>query len=177
MGLEELAKVVAAQGEQEWAAQLFGAAEALRETMEAPLPPIERPDHEQRIEAVRAALGTDRFRAAWEQGCLMTPWDAFTARQEEGPGAVFPLQPDTGSSPSPLGIAGSMQPGSTAARLTKRELDVLRLLVQGLTNAQIAEQLVISQLTVNAHARAIYRKLDVSSRMQAARYAQDHHLL
>jgi DNA-binding NarL/FixJ family response regulator len=53
----------------------------------------------------------------------------------------------------------------------------LRLLAQGLTNAQIGEQLVISPLTVNAHVRAIYRKLPVSSRVQAARYAQDHHLV
>ena len=62
-------------------------------------------------------------------------------------------------------------------RLTTREMDVLRLLAQGLTSVQMAEQLVISLVTVNTHVRSIYRKLGVSSRSAATRYAIDHHLL
>ena len=61
--------------------------------------------------------------------------------------------------------------------LTTRELDVLRLLAQGLTSAQIAEQLVIGLVTVNSHVRSIYNKLGVSSRSAATRYAIKHHLL
>ncbi len=57
--------------------------------------------------------------------------------------------------------------------LTPRELQVLRLVAQGLTDAQIAEELVISRRTVNAHLTSIYRKINVSSRSAATRYAID----
>ncbi|MDR3573055.1 MAG: tetratricopeptide repeat protein [Anaerolineaceae bacterium] len=55
--------------------------------------------------------------------------------------------------------------------LTERELEVLKLLAQGLTNAQIAEKLVVSPLTINAHLRSIFNKLDVTTRTAAARQA------
>ena len=61
--------------------------------------------------------------------------------------------------------------------LTGREVEVLRLLAMGLTNAQIAERLVISLLTVKAHVRSIYSKLDVTSRSAATRYAMEHELV
>ena len=60
--------------------------------------------------------------------------------------------------------------------LTTREVEVLQLLSAGLTSAQIAEQLVISLLTVNTHVRSIYSKLGVTSRSAATRYAIEHHL-
>jgi len=59
----------------------------------------------------------------------------------------------------------------TINSLTDRELEVLRLVAQGLTNAQIAEQLVVSPLTVNAHLRSIFNKLDVTTRTAATRRA------
>ena len=61
--------------------------------------------------------------------------------------------------------------------LTAREVEVLRLLAQGLTSAQVAERLVISVVTVNFHVRSIYSKLGVSSRAAAARYAVERHLV
>ena len=61
--------------------------------------------------------------------------------------------------------------------LTAREVEVLRLVAQGLTNEQVAEQLVISSRTVNTHLTAIYRKIGVSSRSAATRYAIEHHLI
>jgi len=63
------------------------------------------------------------------------------------------------------------------AGLTKREAEVLRLIARGLSNAQIAEQLVISPVTVNSYLRSIYDKLGVSSRTSAMRYAFDHNLI
>jgi DNA-binding NarL/FixJ family response regulator len=63
------------------------------------------------------------------------------------------------------------------AGLTVREVEVLRLVANGLTNAQIAQQLVISTRTVNAHMRSIYNKLEISSRTAATRFVIDHHLL
>lgn len=61
-------------------------------------------------------------------------------------------------------------------KLTLREGEVLRLLARGLTNTQIAEELMVSQLTVKAHLRSIYSKLGVTSRSAATRYALEHHL-
>jgi DNA-binding NarL/FixJ family response regulator len=70
------------------------------------------------------------------------------------------------------------QPSSAfPAGLTGREVEVLRLVASGLTNSQIAQQLVISTRTVNAHMRSIYNKLEISSRTAATRYVIDHHLL
>ncbi len=61
--------------------------------------------------------------------------------------------------------------------LTGREVEVLRLLAQGLTDAQIAEHLIISPRTVNTHLRAIYGKIQVSSRSAATRYAIEQRLI
>src|SRR5260370_22642285 len=61
--------------------------------------------------------------------------------------------------------------------LTAREVEVLRLVAQGLSDAQVAEQLVISPRTVNTHLTSIYNKLGVESRTAATRYAVDHHLV
>ena len=60
--------------------------------------------------------------------------------------------------------------------LTAREVEVLRLVAEGLTDAQVAERLVLSLRTVHAHLRSIYRKLDVRSRSAATRYAVEHGL-
>jgi len=68
----------------------------------------------------------------------------------------------------------SLMPGID---LTPREIDVLRLLAQGLTSSQIAERLVIGLVTVNSHVRSIYSKLGVTSRAAATRYALEHHLM
>jgi DNA-binding NarL/FixJ family response regulator len=54
---------------------------------------------------------------------------------------------------------------------------VLRLLAQGWSNAQIAEHLVISSRTVNSHLTSIYRKIQVTTRSAATRYAIEHRLV
>ncbi len=58
-----------------------------------------------------------------------------------------------------------------ADALTGREREVLSLMVEGLTNRQIAKRLEISPYTVNAHIRSIFSKLGVSSRAEAVSYA------
>ncbi len=63
------------------------------------------------------------------------------------------------------------------ADLTAREVEVLHLVAQGLTDAQVAEKLVISRRTVNWHLTSIYGKIQVSSRCAATRYAIEHHLV
>lgn len=60
----------------------------------------------------------------------------------------------------------------TGETLTRREVEVLRLMTAGAGNREIAEQLVISQTTVKTHVSRILRKLNVSSRTQAAARAR-----
>jgi predicted ATPase/DNA-binding CsgD family transcriptional regulator len=57
------------------------------------------------------------------------------------------------------------------AGLTAREMDILRLVAQGLTDLQIAQTLTISPRTVNAHVTSIYHKIGVNSRTAATRFA------
>lgn len=61
--------------------------------------------------------------------------------------------------------------------LTRREGEVLRLVASGWSDAQVAEQLVISPRTVNGHLRSIYNKINVNSRSAATRYAMEHALI
>ncbi|MDQ1483554.1 MAG: hypothetical protein QOF35_1630 [Actinomycetota bacterium] len=77
-------------------------------------------------------------------------------------------------------LAGS-RPGNTvadtrASALTTREAQVLNLLADGLNNAEIARQLFIGEGTVKTHVARILTKLAVRDRVQAAVYAQRHHL-
>lgn len=65
----------------------------------------------------------------------------------------------------------------TAAGLSKREVDVLRLLSRGLTVKQMAVQLVISEKTVDSHIQHIYIKINVSTRVGATMFAMEHQLL
>jgi DNA-binding CsgD family transcriptional regulator len=63
------------------------------------------------------------------------------------------------------------------ADLSAREVEVLRLVAKGLTNAQVAQELYISPRTVNAHMGSVYHKIGSSTRAQAARFAAEHGLL
>jgi len=60
---------------------------------------------------------------------------------------------------------------------TERELAVLRLIAEGLSNREIADRLVIAVGTVKRHVNNLFGKLGVQSRTQAIRVAQDHGLL
>jgi DNA-binding NarL/FixJ family response regulator len=71
----------------------------------------------------------------------------------------------TVNSSSPPAKSGSTYPDG----LTAREVVVLRLVAQGLTDAEVAEHLVISPRTVNTHLTSIYGKIGVSSRVAATR--------
>jgi two-component system response regulator DevR len=61
--------------------------------------------------------------------------------------------------------------------LTKRELEILRLVSEGHTNLQLARMLWVTEQTVKFHLSNIYRKLEVSNRTEASRWAQTHGLL
>jgi len=159
--VEGLAVVVAEQGETTWAVRLLAAAAALRGSLGAPLPHVCRADYERSLAAARAQLGEQGFAVAWAEGQSMTWEQALAAR---GPVTISPTAPATSPPTAPSGLTG-------------REVEVLRLLAQGLTDAQIAEQLVISPRTVNTHLKAIYGKIQVSSRSAATRYAIEQRLI
>ncbi len=81
--LEGLASVVTVQRESAWAAQLWGAAEYLRETIDVPLPPVERAEYERQVMTGRAQLGESVFAAAWAQGRTMTPEQVLAVQGQE----------------------------------------------------------------------------------------------
>lgn len=163
--LEGLAAVVAAQEEPTWAARLWGTAEAQREAYSIPLAPVYRADFEQAVAAARTQLGEQSFVTAWAEGRSMTPEQALAAR---GP---------VTATAEPQSTLPTKSPPTYPDGLTAREVEVLHLLAQGLTDAQIAEKLIISPRTVNTHLTAIYEKIQVSSRSAATRYSIEHHVL
>jgi len=67
--------------------------------------------------------------------------------------------------------------GYSAAGLTKRELEILRLVAEGRSNAQLASALWVTEQTIKFHLSNIYRKLDVANRTEASRWAQLHGVL
>ncbi len=167
--LEGLARVVAAQGELVWSVRLWGAAETIRDELGTPIFPIHRPEYEQTVTAVRSALGTRIFTAAWAEGRQMTLEQALSAQGQATLSAPMLTKRSRTTPAKP--------PLTDHAGLTARELEVLRKVAQGLTNKQVAQQLVISPRTVNTHLTSIYDKIGVTSRSAATRYALEHHLV
>ena len=82
--LEGLASVAAEQGEFAWAARLWGAAEALREAISTPIPPVYRPDYERAVAKARAQPGDEAFVRAWDEGRNMTAEQAVIKRASSG---------------------------------------------------------------------------------------------
>jgi predicted ATPase/DNA-binding CsgD family transcriptional regulator len=166
--LEGVADMAARQAEFVWVGRLWGAAEALREAMGTPLPPVYRADYERAITAARKHLGEKAFAAAWAEGRVMTPEQAFAAREPLAtPTPTLAEQ----SSPPPVRVRVTYPDG-----LTAREVEVLRLVAQGLKDTEVAERLIISPRTVHAHLVSIYSKLGITSRNAATRYAIEHKL-
>lgn len=157
--LQSIGVAVAAQGQLREAARLWGVSEAMCRALGESLLLVERTLVARGTEAVLAELGEEAFLTAWSEGQAMTPEQALAMLGQR---------------------SGSSQHKYTSPseknKLTAREAEVLQLLTRGLTNAQIAEILVISLLTVKAHIRSIYRKLGFNSRSAATRYALEHQL-
>ncbi len=127
------------------AARLLGAAESLRERAGAAWPAFVYADSERSADRARGALGDERFAAEWARGRAM------------GADEIIDLAPP--------------RPPEHPGGLTLREVEVLGLVAAGLTDAQVAERLVLSVRTVHSHVRSIYRKVGVSSRSAATGYA------
>jgi predicted ATPase/DNA-binding CsgD family transcriptional regulator len=173
--LEGWGAVVARQGHPARAAQLWGAAEA-RRTAGGPsyLPQIltlpgERADEERIRAGVRAKLGEQAFAQALAEGRAMTPEQALSAQAH----TLLASHPNAPAGADQQQIPSPSAPGD----LTEREVEVLRLVAHGLSDAQVAELLVVSPRTVNAHLRSIYSKLGITSRHAATLFALKQQLI
>ena len=177
--LEGWARVVAQRGDAAWAAQVWGTVQKLREAgASSDLSslvtfPGEDADDEQSRSRVRDQLGEQGFAQALAAGRAMTPEQALSARGHTLPSGHPPEKSAMGATVD----RSQVLPPTAPDDLTRREVEVLRLVAQGLTDAQIAEALVISPRTVNAHLRSIYTKLDITSRNAATYFALEHGLI
>lgn len=171
--LEGLAAVAGMQGRPANAARLYGFAETLRTLLGAPLTPIDRLAYQYSVAALRAQLDEPAFLNAWAAGQALTLEEAITeAMQVKAREHIPPATP-----PVPVETPSASPARGHPFDLTAREIEVLRLLTQGLTTTQIAEQLTISPRTADAHLRSIYRKLEVTSRTAATLSAIEHKLI
>jgi len=173
--LAGLAAVAGVQGQQELAVQLFAASQALFNALGVRLDPADRAEYDRNLAAVRTQLDEATFTVAWTQGQQMTWEQILTAPEQVKREQGLP----TSQPASPHVFSQVQGPPSAAypAGLTAREVEVLRLAAQGLSYVQIAERLIISARTVDAHLRSIYAKLGVTSRNEATRVAREHQLL
>ena len=144
------------------AVRLLGAVAALLDESHQVLELIEQKNYDQSLTEARAQLAATMFDSAWEAGQALPLTEAIAEGLSIAALARSRVA-DNSTSSYPAG-------------LTPREVEVLRLVAQGLTNAQIAVKLVISSGTVNAHLTSLYRKLNTSSRAVATRFAVEHGL-
>ena len=162
--LADLALLAGRRGEWFQAARLYGAEAVLSSGMQATRPAFYIGRHDRSVAEARAQLGAERHALAQAEGGRLAKLGTAQAWEQ-----LLTAENPTESSAPAL--------GALATALSERERDVIRLLVQGLTNAQIAEQLIISPFTVNAHLRNIYGKLDLPSRPALIRYALEHRIV
>ncbi len=163
-GLSEVILVLGASAAS--VAHLLGAAANLRKSIGAPLPPIEQTNYERTMTVIRAKLDHDGLKRAWAEGQSMTLAQLITDVEHE---------PEL-EKVNKFAQRFRRTPSNTFAGLTPREIDVLWLVADGFTDVQVAEKLVLSSRTVSTHLRSIYRKLGVSSRAAATRFAVEYHI-
>jgi non-specific serine/threonine protein kinase len=161
--LPVLALILYERGHHAWSARVLGLAEALngRSQLNADAAMMAQRLRIGNIrEELRAQLGDEVFNGEFAAGQQLT-LDALRAM----------LHSQT-LAPVPANLLST-----ASVSLTVREIEVLRLLAQDLSNPQIAEELVVSRRTVDAHLRSIYDKLGVKSRDAAIRVAGEQGLI
>jgi DNA-binding NarL/FixJ family response regulator len=146
------------------AVQLLGAADAARRKHAIVRQPHDQAFCDRYIENARQQLGKDQFAATYQFGATMSLAEAVQlAMQTNLTGAGKPTE-KVGRHAFPAG-------------LTAREVEVLRLVAQGMSDNEVADCLVLSPRTINAHLTSIYSKLGVNSRVAATRFAIEHQLI
>ena len=158
-GLGSLAEVLAnvefVRGEDERSACLLGGADAIWRSISWRHTVPNQRDHDQTRADVRARLGKSRYRRAYEAGLAM----------ERSEVIAFAL-----GDAEPPRLARRTVAAGPRAVLSRRELEVARLVADGASNAQTAAQLFIGERTVESHVSSIFNKLGVDSRVQVARW-------
>jgi predicted ATPase/DNA-binding CsgD family transcriptional regulator len=155
--VECLAFIAIAQKRDQQAARWLGAAEMIRGTSRAEMIPPEQEEYQREVAILRGRMNPNDFSNSWSGGEVLALQQVIAEVEQL--------------------IAPPQMKIQAPNALTPRELDVLRLLVQGLSDTQIAEQLVVSRRTVTTHLTTIYSKFGVKSRSAAIRHALDHKLI
>ncbi|KZS60226.1 LuxR family transcriptional regulator [Mycobacterium ostraviense] len=149
--LECLAVLATDAGNHQGAARHFGAAEAIRQRIGVVRFVIHQAGYEASVAALRDAMGAADFGAAWDEGAALSTEEAIAyARRGHG----WRKRPATGWE-----------------SLTPTEIDVVRLVSEGLSNKDIATRLFVSHRTVQTHLTHVYTKLGFTSRVQLAQAA------
>jgi DNA-binding CsgD family transcriptional regulator/tetratricopeptide (TPR) repeat protein len=154
MHLDGLTAALVGLGRLPDGARMSGAADTLLESVSAARTPSMQAQRMWAMERLEAGLSRDAFDEARAAGNVMQPPDVLENLR---------LLTDR------LGKVSERPAG-----LTRREIEVLRLVAGGLTNAEVAARLTISARTVDAHLASIYGKLDIASRSAATRFALEH---
>jgi len=139
------------------AVMLFGAASRLREEVDTPIQLPWSIWLEPALAKARAVLPERIAEKAWESGRAMSPAQLLALAREAQSGAR------------------SGKTAISAGGMSKRELEVARLVASGMTSRAIAERLFLSERTVESHLEHILTKLGFSSRAQVARWVAEHH--
>jgi non-specific serine/threonine protein kinase len=158
--LEDIADIAGRIGQPVIAGRLYGAADGLRERAGRPVEPVFRDEFERDVAVARQALGDDAFASAWAAGRALSPEQAVAEADAFAAAGIRSEPADDAS------ISGAR------AGLTPRELDVLRHLVDGNTDREIAARLFISRRTASKHVEAILAKLGARSRGAAVAEAR-----
>jgi predicted ATPase/class 3 adenylate cyclase/DNA-binding CsgD family transcriptional regulator len=133
------------------ATRLLGAAHAIRQRIGAVRFKIHDATYEGWVATIRNGLDENDFDAAWTEGAALSTQDAIVYAQR--------------------GRGERKRPPSGWASLTPTELDVVRLVSEGLGNKDIAARLFVSHRTVQTHLTHVYTKLGLTSRLQLAQEA------
>ncbi|MFN8664045.1 MAG: LuxR C-terminal-related transcriptional regulator [Thermomicrobiales bacterium] len=160
--LRVLAAVAAARGQADLAARLLGAAGAIRASTGFPLQP-EHPIHQRALNALGHLLSERELEDAWQTGERLSLSAAVALGRD-----MLPPQPNP---------SGVRQPVGDGRGLTSRELEVVRLIVAGQRDQEIADQLYLSRRTVQTHVTHIFTKLGANTRAEIAAYAVRHGLV